>query len=484
MSSFGIDQLIKLPAFDLPVANLGPSPLDVPSVSSFKDHLQRADTRQPPNPDTASAERHEAEEPTAPVSESAATNESDSYGSERSGGDGPVDDTESDASVRDDAASDAQPHSDNESEGEAAGEEAAVDGQVVVGNQQLQSELALDLNVDGENEANVAPSGAANGEDSQADDSDPTHGIDIEEFDVTGTESNEDGNEPDGQLSAEKRGPTAIANPESVHGSESPSDEDAFGPKPVEGEQSSGHRGSRAVGSVKQTDASLNDENVTLLDPTVQIEEIPGGGSNRSRGGRSSRKTTPEVGAAQAVGDGDANASGRTPVTGASSPSVSRLMSGRLTGRALANQDANLQVDNVRFVQRVMRAIQVGRDRGGEVQLRLHPPELGSMRIDVSVKNGVLSARLEAETPAARTVLLDNLPVLRDRLAQQEIKIGQFDIGLMDPSRGGLPDQTGDAPDDRQGRTGRSPVHEPEADDRGVQPVTGTRGDEQLNVIV
>ena len=61
------------------------------------------------------------------------------------------------------------------------------------------------------------------------------------------------------------------------------------------------------------------------------------------------------------------------------------------------------------------------------MRLKLSPPELGSMRLEITVRNGALTARAETETSAARNVLLDNLPALRERLAQHDIKVQQFE---------------------------------------------------------
>src|SRR5262249_46552827 len=52
------------------------------------------------------------------------------------------------------------------------------------------------------------------------------------------------------------------------------------------------------------------------------------------------------------------------------------------------------------------------------------------------VRNGALSAKLEAETAAAKTAILENLPALRERLTAQEIKIERFDVDLMQQSDG------------------------------------------------
>jgi flagellar hook-length control protein FliK len=87
-------------------------------------------------------------------------------------------------------------------------------------------------------------------------------------------------------------------------------------------------------------------------------------------------------------------------------------------------------VDAARFIGRVEGAVRAAHLREGRVQVRLSPPELGALRIELTIQNGVLSARLEAETPAARNLLLDNLPALRDRLAQQDVRIDQFDVDV------------------------------------------------------
>lgn len=135
---------------------------------------------------------------------------------------------------------------------------------------------------------------------------------------------------------------------------------------------------------------------------------------------------------------------------------VNRVQPGDGSRRSSASQDPQKsgvnQADRVRFVQRVARAFEALGDRGGSVRLRLHPPELGSLRLEVTVRNGTMTARLEVENANARNMLLDNLPALRDRLAEQEIKIGRFDVDLSDRSADGTPEQPGDnqQPNDRR----------------------------------
>jgi flagellar hook-length control protein FliK len=104
------------------------------------------------------------------------------------------------------------------------------------------------------------------------------------------------------------------------------------------------------------------------------------------------------------------------------------------------------QAERVRFVQRVVSAFEAMGSRTDSVRIRLSPPELGSLHLEISVQNGTLSAHLQAETPAARDLLLHNLPELRQRLSQQDIKVDRFDVDLMDRSPGGTSGQGGSQP--------------------------------------
>lgn len=119
--------------------------------------------------------------------------------------------------------------------------------------------------------------------------------------------------------------------------------------------------------------------------------------------------------------------------------------SGGGVGQASDAEGANQQdqVDRARFVQRVSRAFESFGDRSGTVKIRLSPPELGSLHLEIAVQDGTMTARVEAETSAARNLLLENLPALRDRLAQQDIRVERFDVDLMDHrSNGGQADQS------------------------------------------
>jgi flagellar hook-length control protein FliK len=113
---------------------------------------------------------------------------------------------------------------------------------------------------------------------------------------------------------------------------------------------------------------------------------------------------------------------------------------GRRGVKAAGESEEAARVDPARFVGRVAKAIQTAHERGSALQLRLSPPELGSVKLALTVIDGVMSAALETETESARRVLLDHLPALRERLAGQNIRIERFDVDVQRENTGGRPD--------------------------------------------
>ena len=155
-------------------------------------------------------------------------------------------------------------------------------------------------------------------------------------------------------------------------------------------------------------------------------------------------------------------------------------------GAARADGPNITEAERAKFIQRVSRVFHAAERRGGPIRLRLSPPELGSLRLEVQIDAGVMTARVEAETPAARAILLDNLTALRERLAQQDIRIEQFDVDVMGRQSSGLPDRAAGNtdPNDRQPhRAARFGADESDqSQERPVPRRPGTDG--QLDVVV
>ena len=146
-------------------------------------------------------------------------------------------------------------------------------------------------------------------------------------------------------------------------------------------------------------------------------------------------------------------------------------------------------VDRVRFVQRVARAFEAIGARAGTVRLRLSPPELGTLRIEIAVRDGALSARLQAENHIARNLLLDNLPALRERLAQQDIRIERFQVDVFDQSQTSNWQQPAGQSDWQQPGRYRAPLVDAPASSGGTPsglPTTPRRllPESQLDVLI
>ncbi len=129
-----------------------------------------------------------------------------------------------------------------------------------------------------------------------------------------------------------------------------------------------------------------------------------------------------------------------------------------LTAAAKTRTNSAPTIDPSRFVSRVAKAFEAAQQQGGgPIRMRLSPPELGMLQVQIEVKEGVLTASLEAETHAARNLLLENLPALRDRLAEQKISIEKFDVDVRDEQSGSDYDQENGPRSDDDAQSDRQP---------------------------
>jgi flagellar hook-length control protein FliK len=121
--------------------------------------------------------------------------------------------------------------------------------------------------------------------------------------------------------------------------------------------------------------------------------------------------------------------------------SFGRLQRGGVAARGDRTSDADSvpRVDAARFVVRVSKAFQSAQEQGGTIHLRLSPPELGTLRLELTVRDGGMIASLETESNTTRKVLLDHLPALRERLAEQHIRIERFDVDVRRDGGNGQP---------------------------------------------
>ena len=88
------------------------------------------------------------------------------------------------------------------------------------------------------------------------------------------------------------------------------------------------------------------------------------------------------------------------------------------------------QQERVRVIQRIARSFNRLSTEGGTINLRLHPQHLGSVSMQVRLEGRSLSARLSTETAAARDAIMQDLPALRQRLADQGFDVTKFQVDV------------------------------------------------------
>jgi hypothetical protein len=124
----------------------------------------------------------------------------------------------------------------------------------------------------------------------------------------------------------------------------------------------------------------------------------------------------------------------------------------------------------------VIRPLRLQGDGSHRVSLRLHPAELGTVHLELRMRDGVLSLRALTDVPMSREVLQQALPELREELGRSGLDLGEIDVGVRgdgseDPGRGpdgdgapGLPGVGAPGPAGADGidpRTAQAPFRRP-----------------------
>lgn len=152
--------------------------------------------------------------------------------------------------------------------------------------------------------------------------------------------------------------------------------------------------------------------------------------------GASETANVDSAGRGNQAAPGVASALGSTIGRGGVAASISTQSTAkRSSSTAEADQPREIsQQERVRLVQRVARSFSRLGPEGGQVTLKLHPPQLGVLNVSIKIEGHSMTARLQTETSSARDAIVESLPVLRERLSEQGIEIEKFqvDVGQQD----------------------------------------------------
>lgn len=91
-----------------------------------------------------------------------------------------------------------------------------------------------------------------------------------------------------------------------------------------------------------------------------------------------------------------------------------------------------LPVDPEQLVERVAAGIRAAPPSGQQLKVKLYPPHLGQLQIEVNSNGGTVSVRMEVQNVAAQNALNDNLPLLREALVHQGTSIDRIDVQLVE----------------------------------------------------
>jgi hypothetical protein len=100
-----------------------------------------------------------------------------------------------------------------------------------------------------------------------------------------------------------------------------------------------------------------------------------------------------------------------------------------LSGGALSPNDNPRMVDELEFAPQVVRGLNaMVNQRGGAMTLRLDPPDLGELRVHMTISRGAVIAEFTAATQQTAGLLDKNMTVLRQALESQGLTVERLAI--------------------------------------------------------
>ncbi|MEC9374313.1 MAG: flagellar hook-length control protein FliK [Planctomycetota bacterium] len=172
--------------------------------------------------------------------------------------------------------------------------------------------------------------------------------------------------------------------------------------------------------------------------PRQSIYEVRAADSQPAGPSRPAQAPPPQSDAGASNAPSTAQSTTSPPPTNAPAPAPSLatpLATPHATPAATPGQDGLSQAEQQQFSNSVSRGLAAAvRQKGGVVTLKLSPPMLGTLRIDMSLKGGVVAARLEASTQQARDLLTRNIEMLRTNLESKGFQVERINIHLSSSS--------------------------------------------------
>lgn len=144
------------------------------------------------------------------------------------------------------------------------------------------------------------------------------------------------------------------------------------------------------------------------------------------------------------------------------------------SAQALSRDPIRLAPQQVEAVERIVKMVQMSEGNGGQrLRVRLQPPLLGNVQMELNVRDGVLTGRFHVERPAALGAVAGQVEQLKEALREQGIELGSFQVSVEGQDR-----HPGEAADDRpRGGGSLFAAETPEAEPVGAAAPGSGEGD-------
>ena len=198
------------------------------------------------------------------------------------------------------------------------------------------------------------------------------------------------------------------------------------GPRPVDSGLNT-----LATGSFASNANGTNAYSITASASAAAISgSLVSDGSRSVSGSASAGSSSVNSSIAGVSAKSDSQFSTNTTITGSSNTNQSPASGSRGEMVRGATGSSISPYQETKLVQRVLRGLEQLGDGGGQVRLRLHPPELGTLQLTLRMEGGQMQARMEVENSLAKDALLNNVQTLKDRLSEQGMQIESFEVSV------------------------------------------------------
>lgn len=202
--------------------------------------------------------------------------------------------------------------------------------------------------------------------------------------------------------------------------------ESTSGPRPVDPGLNT-----LATGSFASNANSMNSYSITASASAAAVtSSLVSDGSRPVSGAGAASSSSASSSIAGVAAKSDSQSSTNTTITGSSNTSQSQASGSRGETVRGATGSTISAYQETKLVQRVLRGLEQLGDGGGQVRLRLHPPELGTLQLTLRMEGGQMQARMEVENSLAKDALLNNVQTLKDRLSEQGMQIESFEVSV------------------------------------------------------